>query len=104
MRVVVDTIIGPIGVHAASELIIAVSAAAAAKMQVKVYCGFAILEESFGAGEMAAETVGIESAKCSNWEWDIGLSCKCCIHQSADGCLEAFDLLCFFLPPILGQI
>jgi len=54
-RFAVGTIIGPIGVHVASELIIAVSAAAAAKVQSKVGCGFEILEDTFRGSEMAGE-------------------------------------------------
>jgi hypothetical protein len=68
LRYAVGTIIAPIGVRVASELIIAVSAAAAAKVQSKVGCGFEILKDSFGGGEMAGEREGIESAKCSNCE------------------------------------
>ena len=52
LRCVVGTIIGPIRVRVASELIIAASCAAA-KMQSKVGCGFEILVNSFGGGEMA---------------------------------------------------
>jgi len=88
----VSTIIGPIGVRVASELIVTVSAAAAAKVQLKVACGFEILEDSFGNGEMAGEWVGIVSARCSDCEWDIGPSCKCCVHQWADDSLVAFDI------------
>jgi hypothetical protein len=55
LRYTVGTIIGPIGVHVASELIIAVSAAAAAKVQSKVGCGFEILEDSFRGSVMAGE-------------------------------------------------
>jgi len=55
LRFAVATIIGPIGVSVASELIVAVSAAAAAKVQLKVGCGFKILEDSFGGGEMSGE-------------------------------------------------
>jgi hypothetical protein len=65
LRFAVGTIIGPIGVRVGSELIVAVSAAAAAKVQSKVGCGFEILEDSFGGGEMAGEKAGIVSAKCS---------------------------------------
>jgi len=69
LRFAVGTIIRPIQVRVASELIIAVSAAAAAaKMQSKVGCAFEILEDSFGGGEMAGERVGIVSAKCSHCE------------------------------------
>jgi len=69
LRFAVGTIIGPIGVHVASELIIAVSAAAAAgNVQSKVGCEFEILKDSFGGGEMASERTGIISAKCSDWE------------------------------------
>jgi len=68
LRFAVGTIIGPIRVCVASELIIAVSAAAAAKMQSKVYCGFEILENSFSGGEMAGDRAGILSAKCSDCE------------------------------------
>jgi len=68
LRFAVGTIIGPIGVHVASELIIAVSAAPAAKVQSKVGCGFEILEDSFGGGEMAGERAGTVSAKCSDCE------------------------------------
>ena len=65
LRFAVGTIIGPIGVRVASELI---SAAAAATVQSKVGCGSGILEDSFGGGEMAGERVGIVSAKCSDCE------------------------------------
>jgi len=68
VRFAVGTIIGPIGICVASELIIAVSAAAAAKVQSKVGCGFEILEDSSGGGEMAGERAGNVSAKCSDWE------------------------------------
>jgi len=68
LRFAVGTIIGPIGDRVASELIVAVSTAAAAKVQPKVGCGFEILEDSFGGGEMAGERAGIESAKCSDCE------------------------------------
>jgi len=68
MGFAVGTIIGPIGVRVASELIIAVSAAAAAKVQSKVGCGFEILEDSLGGGEMAGERTGIVSAKRSDCE------------------------------------
>jgi hypothetical protein len=77
---VVGTIIGPIGVHVASELIIAVSAAAA-EVQLKVGCGFEILTDSFRGSEMASGRVGIVTAMCSDGECDIGSSCKCCVHQ-----------------------
>jgi hypothetical protein len=53
LRFVVHTIIGPIGVHLASESIIAVSAAAAG-MQSKRVCGFEILKHSIGGADMAA--------------------------------------------------
>jgi hypothetical protein len=68
LRFAVGTIIGPIRVHIASELIIAVSATAAtaAKVQSKVACGFGILEDCFGGGGMAGERAGIVSAKCSD--------------------------------------
>ena len=65
LRFAVGSIIGPIGVRVASELI---SAAAAAKVQSKVGCGFEILEDSFGGGEMAGKRAGIVSAKRSDWE------------------------------------
>jgi len=68
LRFAVGTITGPIGVRVASELIIAVSAAAAANVQSKVGCGFEILEDSFGGGEMAGEWAGIVLAKCSDCE------------------------------------
>jgi len=64
----IGTIIGPIGVRVASELTVAVSAAAAAKVQSKVGCGFEILEDSSGGGEMAGERAAIVSAKCSDCE------------------------------------
>jgi len=73
LRFAVRIIIGTIGVRVAGESIIAVSAAAAAaKVQSKVGCGFGILKDSFGGGEMAGERAGIESAKCS---------VPCCIHR-----------------------
>jgi hypothetical protein len=68
LRYAVGTIIGAIGVCVASKLIIAVSAAAAAKVQSKVGCGFEILEDSFGGGEMSGERAGIVLAKCSDCE------------------------------------
>jgi len=49
LRFAVATIIGPIGIRVACELIIAVSAAAAAKVQSKVGCGFEILETLLAA-------------------------------------------------------
>jgi hypothetical protein len=48
LRFVIGTIIDTIGVRIASELIVALSAAAAAKVQSKVGCGFEILEHSVG--------------------------------------------------------
>jgi len=81
LRFAVGTIIRPMGVRVASELIVPLSAAAAAEVQSKVGCGFEILEDSFAGGEMASERVGMVSAKCSNCEWDIEPSCKCCVHQ-----------------------
>jgi hypothetical protein len=66
LRFVVGTIICPIVVRVASELIVAVSAAAAAKVLLKVDCGFEILEDSFGGGSMAGERMGIVSPKCSD--------------------------------------
>jgi hypothetical protein len=68
LRLAVGTIIDPSGVRLASELIIAVSAAAAAKVQSKVGCGFEILEDCFGGGEMAAERAENVLAKCSDCE------------------------------------
>jgi len=68
----VGSIIGPIGVCVASELIIAVSAAAPTKVQPNFCCGFEILEDSFGIGEMASERAAIVSAKSSDCETDIG--------------------------------
>jgi len=68
MRFEVGTIIGPIGVCVASVWILAVSAAAAAKVQSKVACGRGILEDTFGGGELAGEREGIVSAKCSDCE------------------------------------
>ena len=65
LRFAVSTIIGPIRVRVASELIIAASAA---EMESKVGGGFEILENSFGGGEMAGERTGIVSAKCSDCE------------------------------------
>jgi hypothetical protein len=59
VRFAVGTIISPIGVHLASALIIPVSAAAAAaKLQLKVGCGFEILEDSFRGSEMVGEKAG----------------------------------------------
>ena len=64
-RLVVKTIIGPIGVRVACELIIASSAAAAAvSVQSKVGCGFVILTDSVGGCEMASERTGFISAEC----------------------------------------
>jgi len=60
------TIIGPIGDRVASELIVSVSAAAAAEVKSKVGCGFEIYGESVGGGEMAGAKAGIVSAKCSD--------------------------------------
>jgi len=102
LRFAVGTIIGPIRVCVASELIIAASPAA--KVQSKVGGGFEILENSFGGGEMAREMTGIVSAKCSHCNRDIGLSCKCRIHECPNHRLVAFDICQFVLPPILGQI
>ena len=65
LRFAVGTIIGPIRVRLASELIIAASAAG---MESKVGGGFEILENSFRGGEMAGESTGIVSAKCSDRE------------------------------------
>ena len=66
LRFAVGTIIGPIRVRVASELIIA--AGAAATMQSKVGGGFEILENSFGSSEMAGERLGIVSAKSCDCE------------------------------------
>jgi hypothetical protein len=60
--------IGPIGVRVSSKLLAAVSAAAAATVQSNVGCGFEILEDSLGGGEMAGERAGFVSAKGSNCE------------------------------------
>jgi len=72
LRFKVGTIIRPIQVRVASELIIAASeliiAVSAAEMESKVSSGFEILENSFGGGEMAGERTGIVSAKCSDCE------------------------------------
>jgi len=65
LRIVVGTIIGPIRVRVASELIIAASAA---EMESNVGGGFEILDNSFGGGEMVGERMGIVSAKCSDCE------------------------------------
>jgi hypothetical protein len=78
---VIGTMIGSIGVPVASELIIAVSAAAAAEVQSKVGFGFEILENNFGGSEMAGERAGIVSAMCRDCECNIGLSYHCCLHQ-----------------------
>jgi len=51
-RFAIGTIIGPIGVRLASELISTASAAVAAKMLSKVGSGFEILENSCGSCEM----------------------------------------------------
>jgi len=64
MRFAVSTVIGPIGVRVATELIVAVSAATAANVQSKVGCGFGIPEDYFGGGETTGERAGIVSAKC----------------------------------------
>jgi len=66
LRFSVGTSIGPIRVRVASELIIAASAG---EMQSIVRCAFEILENPFGCGEMAGESVEIVFAKCSD--------CKC---------------------------
>jgi len=68
MRFVIGTINGPIGVRVARELIVAVSAAAAVKVQSKVGCGFEILEDSVGGGEMAGKRAGNVSARCPDCE------------------------------------
>jgi len=72
LRFAVGTIIGPIHVRVASELIIAASgliiAAHAAEMESEVGGGFEILDNAFGGGEMAGELTGSVSAKCSNCE------------------------------------
>jgi len=65
LRFAVGTLIGPIRVYVASELIIPASAA---EMESKVGGGFEILEHSFGGGEMAGERTGIDSAKCGDCE------------------------------------
>ena len=65
LRFPVGTIIGPIRVRVASELIIDASAA---EMKSTVGGGFEIWEYSFGGGEMAGERTGIVSAKCSDCE------------------------------------
>jgi len=79
-RFAVGSIIGPIRVWEAGELIIAASATAAAEMQLKVGCGFDILQNSFDSSEMAGERAENVSVKCSHCEWDIRLSCKYCVH------------------------
>jgi len=69
LRFAVGTIIGPNGVRVASELIIGVSAAAAAaKVQSEVGCGFKILMDSFGSSEMAGERAKLywQSAATAN--------------------------------------
>ena len=66
LRFAVGTIIGPIRVHVASELI--VSATAAAKVQSMIGYGFEILEDSFGCNERAGERARIVLAKCSDCE------------------------------------
>jgi len=66
LRFAVGTIIGPIRVCVACELIIATSDVA--KMQSKVGSGFEILENSFGGSEMAGVRTGIVLAKCSDCE------------------------------------
>jgi len=69
MGFAVGTSIGPIGVHVPSELTIAgCAAAAAAKGQWKVGCGYEILKDSFGGGEMAGERAAIASAQGSDCE------------------------------------
>jgi len=68
LRFAVGTIIGSIGVRVASELIVAVSAAAAAIVQSEVACGCEIKKHFFGGGEMACERVGIVMAKCIDCE------------------------------------
>jgi len=65
LRFAVGTIIGPVRVRVASELIIDASAA---EMESKVSSGFETLENSFGGGEMAGERMGIVLAKCSDCE------------------------------------
>jgi len=65
LRFAVGTIIGPIRVRVASELVIAASAAAAT-MQSTVGGGFETLENYFGGSEMAGERTGIVLAKCSD--------------------------------------
>jgi hypothetical protein len=55
----VGTILGLVGIHAASNLIIGVSATAAARMQLMVGCGFEILQNSYAA----VRSLGKE------WKW-----------------------------------
>lgn len=80
LRFSIGTIIGPIRVCEASELIVAASAAAA-KVQSTVGGGCEVLENSSGGGGMAGKRTAIELAKCSHCEYDIGLSCMCFVHQ-----------------------
>jgi hypothetical protein len=80
LRFSVCTIIGPIQVHVASELIIAACAAAAAMMQAKVGSGIETLENSFGGGEIAGEMSPIVWAKRSDWKEDVGSYCKWCVQ------------------------
>jgi hypothetical protein len=72
LRVAVGTIIGPIRVRAASELIIAaselISSASTAEMESKVGGGFETVEYSISGGVMAGERTGIESGMCSDCE------------------------------------
>ena len=103
-RCVVGTITCLIRLPVASELIIVASAGATAKMQSIVGCGVQIAETSFGGGVMAGERWGIVSAMCSDTKWDIGLSYKYCVHHWAYNCVEAFDILQIFHPPILRHI
>jgi hypothetical protein len=65
LRFAVGSIIGPIRVCVASELIIAASAA---EMESTVGSGIEILENSCGGGDMPGEWMGIVQAKGSNWE------------------------------------
>jgi hypothetical protein len=63
----VGTIIAPARVRIGSELIIA-AGAAVGKMHSKVGGRFEIVENQFGAGEMAGERLGIVSATYCNCE------------------------------------
>jgi len=99
----VGSIIGPIRVRVASELISTLSAAKTATIQSKLDSGYEILE-TFDCGcNRANERLRIQSAKSCHCEWNIGPIGKCCVYQSADNCLVAYDIFQLFFPTILSH-